>query len=192
MIEQKAELRTRMRGQRLQLTPADVAARSAAIGDQLRKLTLFLGAQTVFTYVSRGNEVQTHELIRDMLCGGKRVGVPAFDRERDAYHAAWIRHFPDDLQPGLLDILEPQPDRARTAPWDKFELLLVPGLAFDARGHRLGRGKGYFDRMLEQAIGLKVALAYDFEVLTEVPAAAHDVPMDFIITENRVVRCERK
>jgi 5-formyltetrahydrofolate cyclo-ligase len=191
-VFQKPELRQQMRAQRLQLTPADVQARSKAICARLAGMTVFLGGRHVFTYVSRGNEVQTHELIRDLLMDGKRVGVPTFDSERDAYHATWIRHFPDDLQPGKLDILEPRMDKVRRAEWDKFEVLLIPGLAFDARGHRLGRGKGYFDRMLEQAPGVKVALAYDFEVLAEVPVAAHDVPMDFIVTETRVIRCERK
>lgn len=181
-----------MRAQRLQLTPADVLARSQAICARLVGMTAFMGARHVFAYVSRGNEVLTHDLIRDLLMDGKRVGVPAFDRERNEYHASWIRHFPDDLQPGKLDILEPRADHRRVVEWDQFEVLLIPGLAFDGRGHRLGRGKGYFDRMLERATGVKIALAYDFEVLAEVPAAAHDVPMDFIVTETRVVRCERK
>ena len=66
-----------------------------------------------------------------------------------------------------------------------------PGLAFDGRGSRLGRGKGYFDRLLETASGVKIALAYDFEVLTEVPVDDHDVHMDFIVTETKVVHCKR-
>ena len=181
-----------MRAQRLQIAPADVAARSRAIGARLTGMTVFKGAKHVFTYVSRGHEVQTHDLIRDLLFDGRRVGVPAYDAPRDEYFAAWIRHFPDDLAAGKLDILEPRADVARRAEWEKFEVLLVPGLAFDERGHRLGRGKGYFDRMLEGAPGLKIALAFDDEVLPVVPAAAHDVPMDFIVTETRVLRCERK
>jgi 5,10-methenyltetrahydrofolate synthetase len=82
MIERKANLRIRMRAQRLQLTPADVQARSQAICARLAGLPVFLQAQRVFTYVSRGNEVLTHDLIRCLLSDGKQVGVPAFDRAR--------------------------------------------------------------------------------------------------------------
>lgn len=180
-----------MRAQRLTLSAAQVQAKSAAIGERLLALPVFATARKVFTYVSRGNEVGTHGLIQQLLATGREVGVPAFDMASDLYFASLVREFPGDLVAGKLDILEPKPAMARPVPLSYFGVLVIPGLAFDRRGCRLGRGKGYFDRMLEAAQGVKIALAYDFEVLSEVPVADHDVHMDFVVTETQIVQCRR-
>ena len=191
-VLQKTELRQRMRARRLALTPVEVRSRSEAIDALVMTLPAFTAARRILAYVSRGNEVMTHELIQRLLAAGREVGVPMFDAAREEYRASLVREFPADLQEGKLRILEPKPAAVRPVRMDYFEALLIPGLAFDERGHRLGRGKGYFDRMLEQTRGVKIALAYDFEVLAEVPAAVHDVPMDFIVTETQVVQCRTK
>jgi len=180
-----------MRAQRLTLSPAMVQAKSAAICERVLRLPVFATARKVFAYVSRGNEVATHGLIQQLLAAGREVGVPMFDATRDGYSASLVREFPGDLAPGKLDILEPKPAAVRPVRLSYFEVLVIPGLAFDRRGCRLGRGKGYFDRLLEGTPGVKIALAYDFEVLSEVPVADHDVHMDFIVTETQTVHCKR-
>jgi 5-formyltetrahydrofolate cyclo-ligase len=179
----------RVRAQRLRLSLAEVQQRSAAICARLTDLPAFANARRVFAYVSRGHEVMTHELIQQMLAAGREVGMPAYDTATDTYRASLVEQFPDDLHPGKLDILEPR--AVRPVGLDQFEVLLVPGVAFDVHGHRLGRGKGYFDRLLEGARGVKIGLAYEFEVLAEVPVAAHDVPMDLIVTETKTFHCQR-
>jgi 5-formyltetrahydrofolate cyclo-ligase len=84
--------------------------------------------------------------------------------------------------------LEPKPEAVRPVANDHIDVALVPGLAFDETGNRLGRGMGYFDRILQDLRGVKIALAYDFQVLSEVPTEAHDTPMDFIVTEKRLIK----
>jgi 5-formyltetrahydrofolate cyclo-ligase len=187
----KAELRKQMRAQRLSLSSAEVAAKSAAIRGRLLSLPAFVNARKVLAYASRGSEVATHELLSEILASGRELGVPMFDAGKDAYRTALIHQFPGDMLEGKLQILEPNPATARPVGIEYFDALLIPGLAFDGRGSRLGRGKGYFDRLLETASGVKIALAYDFEVLTEVPVDDHDVHMDFIVTETKVVHCKR-
>jgi 5-formyltetrahydrofolate cyclo-ligase len=88
--------------------------------------------------------------------------------------------------------MEPKPGAVRPVEAARLQALLVPGLAFDENGNRLGRGMGFFDRLLRDAHGLKIALAYDFQILSEVPAADHDVRLDFIVTETRSINCQRK
>jgi 5-formyltetrahydrofolate cyclo-ligase len=98
-----------------------------------------------------------------------------------------VHDFDADLATGKFGILEPRPEAIRPAALDQIGAVLVPGLAFDGTGNRLGRGFGHFDRLLRQTSGVKIALAFDFQVLDEVPAEAHDVRLDFIVTETRVV-----
>jgi 5-formyltetrahydrofolate cyclo-ligase len=175
----KAELREQMRRQ---LQSAAVRAHSAAVWERLAVLDEFKVAQCISAYVSTGNEIDTHGLIRQLLAMGRRVCVPAFAGE---YVPGEIHDFDADLVEGKFGILEPksvipaQPD-----------VWLVPGLAFDVKGNRLGRGGGFFDALLRKARGAKVALAHDFQLLNEVLAEAHDVRVDFIVTESRVVNCK--
>ena len=169
-----------------ELTPTQVRQKSAAIWERLSVLSAFAGAECVLVYVSNDHEVDTHGLIRQLLAMGRCVCVPAFV---DGYVPAEIADFDADLVAGKFGILEPR--TVRRVPAEKPDVWLVPGLAFDLKGYRLGRGQGYFDALLRSARGRKIALAHDFQVLTEVPAEPHDVGMDFIVTETRVVECKR-
>ena len=98
-----------------------------------------------------------------------------------------LHDFDAELATGKFGILEPKPGAVRLTALDRIDAVLVPGLAFDETGNRLGRGLGHFDRLLRQTSGAKIALAFDFQVLDEVPAETHDARMDFIVTETRVV-----
>lgn len=180
----KPVLRERLNAQIAGLETGTVRQHSAAVWERLAVLPEFVRAQCVCVYVSFGNEIETHGLIRQLLALGRRVGAPAF---RDGYVPVEIRDFDRDLVAGKLGILEPRPD----APTCRTDAWLVPGLAFDATGNRLGRGKGYYDGMLRESGGVKIALAHDFQVLPAVPVAAHDVRMDWIVTETRVVHCNQ-
>ena len=98
-----------------------------------------------------------------------------------------MQNFHSDLAVGQFGILEPKPGISQLAARDPIDVALVPGLAFDETGNRLGRGMGYFDRLLPGIGGTKIALAYDFQILKGIPAEAHDACVDFIVTEIRVV-----
>jgi 5-formyltetrahydrofolate cyclo-ligase len=141
----------------------------------------FQAAQCIGAYVSVDREIETHGLIRQLLAVGRRVCVPAFVGE---YVAAEIADFDADLQPGQFGILEP-----RTVRPAQPEVWLVPGLGFDRRGNRLGRGRGFFDALLRRTLALKIALAHEFQVLERIPAEAHDARMDRIVTETQVYEC---
>jgi len=93
-----------------------------------------------------------------------------------------------DLVPGVWDIPEPDARCPVVAP-EEVELFLLPGLAFDLGGHRLGYGRGYFDRVLGRAPGEKVALAFDGQIVETVPVGPQDVPVDAVVTPTRVIRC---
>jgi 5-formyltetrahydrofolate cyclo-ligase len=176
-----------MRARLAEQGTADVRVKSAAIWERLSILKEFAAASRLLVYVSTGNEVDTQGLIRQLLAMGRRVCVPRFDAGTQGYAASELRDFDGELTAGKFGILEPKPGAVRLAALDRIDAALVPGLAFDETGNRLGRGRGHFDRLLRQTSGAKIALAFDFQVLDEVPAEAHDAHMDFIVTETRVV-----
>ncbi len=95
----------------------------------------------------------------------------------------------DDLGPGYRGLLEPRPGAGRKVPWKEVEVALVPGLAFDLQGNRLGRGGGHYDRALPRLgpKALKIGLAFDFQVVERLPAEARDIPVHLVVTETRVI-----
>ncbi len=115
---------------------------------------------------------------------GKQVAFPVVSGEQ--LSARWVAGF-SELKPGAFGILEP----ANEAPCagNTFDLILVPGLAFDRRGGRLGRGKGYYDRFLSETGGLRAGICFEDQVVEEIPGEAHDIRMDFLITPAGIFPC---
>jgi len=183
-MSRKTDLRKRMAQAREALSPGDAAGHSAAIRGRVLETPEVLAARSLFTYVSRGNEVDTRELIRELIRRGKTILVPLITGEglMEAHRIERLA----DLQPGKFGILAPEkPNPFGGTP----DVTICPGVAFSRRGGRLGRGKGYYDRFLEKHPGtFAMALGYEFQVLEEVPVEEGDRPVGLIITEKRSIR----
>ena len=185
---EKRALRERILALRGALSADEVARRSRQIAMRLLALPAVREAQTIFCYLSHGNEAQTHQLVRDWLAAGKHIHVPAYHAEQRRYQPSHICDLERDLATGKLGILEPHTRRTPDRPAD---IAIVPGVAFDAQGHRLGYGKGFYDEMLKHFGGLKIALTFDCQMQPAVPHAPKDVPMDAVVTEEAVYWRER-
>lgn len=134
-------------------------------------------AEKIFTYVSKPDEVDTLKLIKYLLENGRDVYVPRINgRDIQAVRLKNIRQ----LKPGKFNILEPEGKASNTR---NFDLIFVPGVAFDFKGNRVGRGMGYFDRFFEKARGKKIGLAFHFQVFKKIPADTHDIKVDEVITD---------
>lgn len=186
---QKAARREECRARRRELTAKQAAAAGRAILQRLGQLDEYAGAWLVHTYVStKENEVDTHGLIRRCLEQGRRVAVPVVRPGTRILAHAEIQGL-EQLVPDAWGIPSPPPDHGE---WiealDEIELIVVPGVAFDARGHRLGLGGGYYDRFLSRVSAPKVGLTYDCLLLDEVPLEPHDAVMDIVVTESAVYR----
>ena len=183
----KAALRREVLSRRAAL--ADRESRSAAIEDLAGSLPEFERAGVVATYVGVGDEVATGRLLTRALERGSVVCVPW--RDGNDLHLARLLA-PHELVPVSFGLLEPPRELAltRVIPPSEVDLMLIPGVAFDRAGGRLGHGKGFYDRLLERAGAgpLRVALAFDCQVVDEVPMTAGDERMDLIVTENGVLR----
>lgn len=184
---QKATLRTAALAARAAV--ADGPARSAAIAVRLRALPAFQAAATICWYVGVRDEVATLPMITAAVAEGRRSAVPWRAGDRlDLFEISGA----DDLAAASFGLLEPsaavRSDPSRHVNPEEVDLFVVPGVAFDRRGGRLGYGRGYYDRLLALARpGVTiVGLAFEAQMVELVPAAAHDVPMDAVVTEAAV------
>lgn len=189
----RAALRRDLIARRLALTTEEVARRSEAIISRVEQLPAYGQARVLMTYVAFRQEVETRELIRRALAHGKQVVVPRVDREEHRLLAVAIDGL-QDLFPGAWGIPEPKAVAGRTVAPSAIDLVIVPGVAFDRCGNRLGYGGGYYDRFLPtlRPAAAVVALAYGFQVLQELPPGPHDVPVQYVVTEDEVIVCRRK
>lgn len=178
----KLELRKNMSKLRDKLLKEDKEQYDYEIFSKLTSDTLYIDSKVLFIYVSFKNEVGTHKIIIDALKRGKTVCVPKVISKKEGMRAIIIKSF-SDLKEGKFGILEPEKEEPFVNPQD-IDLCIVPGLAFDLNGGRLGYGGGFYDRFLSKASSktFKLALAYDFQVINEVPTKEHDIKIDRIIT----------
>ena len=187
----KSVLRRKMLGERNQLSWKQTQQSSEQIGLNLQAFPQFQRAGIILFYATWGKEVDTLPMISLALESGKRVSLPIVRaKERDMLLAE-IRH-PGDLAPGYCSIPEPRAE-ARLIAFEAVDVVIVPGLAFDSFGYRLGYGGGYYDRLLKK-LGFQtlIGLAYNSQVLSQIPHESYDVPIDWIITENKIIDCQQQ
>lgn len=143
----------------------------------------FLKAKNIFTFVSFKNEVDTHKLIKYALARGKTVCVPKVNNINKTMEAIKINSF-DELRKSNYGILEPLLEDNKINP-EIIDLVIVPGLAFDKNGGRVGYGGGYYDKFLwnKNMTAMKVGVCYRFQVINLVPIDEHDVLLDRLITD---------
>jgi len=162
----------------------EIADKSKAIAERLFRLPEYKKAKTIMFYASKKLEVQTLDAIR-MALREKNVAVPLV--KGDDMAAVRISRM-GDLAPGAFGV--PEPRRGTQIRPKDIDLVIVPGVAFDAKGNRVGYGKGYYDKYLKKTVRAQVvALAYEFQIVPTVPAECHDVRVHKIITEKRTVSC---
>ncbi len=189
----KNKIRDRVLRDRKSLPSERIAAKSRAIAERVLRLPEFKAAGTVMFYVSQGSEVETRRLIEETLQSGRKVAVPVAVPEGRGLIPVLIRDPDRELSPGSQGVLEPDPGNGRAIDPSEIDLIILPGVAFDSQGNRLGRGKAYYDNFLKKLRkeACKVALAFERQIVEEIPPASHDVPVDKIVTEKRVIDCKK-
>lgn len=183
IADRKRAIRETALARRAELSPADHAERSQRIRQRLLAHPAVVGARRVFTFVSFGTEVDTHGIIDALLADGRHVAIPRI------MDASTIRAVPmtswDDLAPGHWGILSPRFDAPAAGP---FDVAVIPGVAFTEQGGRIGHGRGYYDRWLAaNAVETTIALAFERQIVPELPLEPHDRPVDVIATEERLL-----
>jgi 5-formyltetrahydrofolate cyclo-ligase len=190
--DEKKKLRTFLRRCRRGLSPAEVTAKSRLITERLRAFTQFQQARTLVLYSADENEVQTEVIWQEAATQGKAVYYPRITADRA--NLEFVRRYPGDrLIPGTFGIFIP-PGNDLLEGLGATDIVLTPGVGFDRQGHRLGRGKGYYDRAFRSFLsgGLRVALAYEFQIMPHIPAVSYDERVQYIVTEVELIDCSDK
>ena len=182
----KAGLKQSITEKRNSLSKEEILEKSGKIKDNLFVLEQYKKSKTVMFFVSFNSEVNTHEMIKEAL-KAKTVIVPkVLEHEIEP---SMIADFDSLVSTGKFGILEPI--ETMKIAYKNIGLVLVPGIAFDILGHRIGYGFGFYDRFLAKVPkAVKIGLTFDFQVVEKVPHEEHDVAVDLIVTEERVVECK--
>ena len=184
-MKSKTDIRQEIGIARAALSPEWIVENSRELQQLLSSMQEYQDATTVGCYLSVAGEVSTVDIVSACWSDGKKVCVPAYDERCKGYGLASLSNG-TELKTGLFGI--PEPVVVEWVHLDEIDMMIVPGLAFDAHGGRVGHGGGYYDRILQQKPGLlAVAVAFECQVKDEVPMTPLDVRMDFIVTEQRII-----
>lgn len=185
MVEQKRALRRRLLRKLRAQSKATRRVKSLKVERKLRRSSLYRRAKSILCYVAHDGEVETRPILEQILADGKRLAVPFTVPEKRRLIGAEIKDPALDLEPGPYGIPHPKRIYGRRVAYRQLDLVIVPGVAFDREGRRLGRGGGYFDRFLEKVPKRvpRIGLAFRFQVVKTLPAETHDQPVTRVITD---------
>jgi 5-formyltetrahydrofolate cyclo-ligase len=182
----KAALRQQVLERLKGMSAAQRAAASAQAHALLASQAAWKGARSVLLFAPLPGELDLWPLLPEALAAGKRVALPRFDPSSKTYSAHFVEHPETEVRVGYFGIREPGAQCPRLSS-DGVELILVPGLAFDLHGGRLGRGKGYYDQLLAATKGKRCGVGFDEQIASEIPVEPHDARMDCLLTPTRWV-----
>lgn len=180
----KVTIRKKMLSSRNGMSRKEIEDKSAAIARKLFRCPVFKKAKRVMFYAAFKNEVETSAMIKRALDEKKEVFVP---RVEGSEILAVKISCCGELSHGSFGIKEPRGTAKPLHASDlKFGAIIIPGIAFDTECNRLGFGKGYYDRFLARAAGLKIGLAYGFQITEKLPVSKNDIKTDMVITEEKI------
>ncbi len=191
-IKAKKELlRQKLLAKRDALSAQERLKKSGEIVSRLLKQPIIIEAKNIFTYVSFRSEVETHEMINIFLDQGKAVSVPFTDTKKKMIIPSIIKSVKNDLVPGTFGIFEPVAEKLCPMLVDDIDIVIMPGAVFSYKGFRIGYGGGFYDRFLQKRSIPTYALAFDFQIIDEVPfSPQYDVKVDYIATEKRIIEAK--
>ena len=187
-IETKTELRSKIRAALDKISPAVRAVESIELGEQLNMQ--MPSARTILFFAPLPDELDVWPVLELSLALGITCALPFFDAEKKTYGAREIKNLATDIILGKFDVREPAAS-CTEIPLEKFDLVLVPGIAFDLFGNRLGRGLGFYDRLLQAVSGVKCGICYDLQLVGNIPMEPHDVKVDFVLTPAKIINARR-
>lgn len=185
----KANLRKEMLQQRKNMETRNVSSFSNKIISAIMELPEFINSKNIMLYLSFNKEVNTYPLARWCLDNGKTVIAPYCIQSQREIVPYKITNLVNDLTKSTFGVMEPKYNLLEKANIEDIDLIIVPGVVFDENCNRIGFGAGYYDRFLPKRSKNTpaVGIAYDYQIIDKVPTGEYDVPLDFIITEERTI-----
>ena len=185
----KDNLRKSMLKKRKNMELENISAFSDKIIGTIKTLAEFINCKNIMLYLSFNNEVDTYALAKWCLDNDKKVIVPYCINATREIIPFEISNLANDLTKSTFGIMEPKHDLLNKANIEDIDLIIVPGVVFDEHCNRIGFGAGYYDRFLPKRVKdtSTIGIAYDYQVINKIPTGDYDVPLDFIITEKRII-----
>ena len=177
-------MRQEIRQRLTALSDKDRIERSARACSMLATRAAWQKANVILFYAPLGHELDIWPLVGTAMQSGKLVCLPRYDAAKDCYCTCQLRDLTSEIELGRYGIREPAA-RCSAVPLNRLDLVLVPGVSFDLRGHRLGRGKGIYDRLLRAVRGTACGVGFDEQIVQMVPAEPHDSDVNCILTPTR-------
>jgi 5-formyltetrahydrofolate cyclo-ligase len=167
----------------------DLQKKNLQIENRLFEFANFREANISLLYMPHDNEVDTKPIIQRCLDYNKLIVLPAFNIDNFTMTLLKVDNLGDDLKSGPRGILEPDPNHCKVVPIERIDIAILPGIALDEKGGRIGSGEGYYDRLVPRLpiTTRKVALAYECQIVQQIPMESHDKHVDIIITEERII-----
>jgi len=181
----KTALRQKIRAALEKISTAVRAVESIELCERLKPQ--LQSARTILFFAPLPGELDLWPLLEEAAREGKKVALPWFDPVAQTYRARRVENLTREIVTGKFGVREPAASCVEI-PLDRFDLALVPGVAFDLSGNRLGRGQGHYDRLLAKISGVKCGVSYDFQLVGEIPNEPHDARVDFVLTPVRCVK----
>lgn len=182
----KAKLRSEKLLERLNHHPSEKKIKDEQILRKLLKLPEFQKAKTVLLYLPIHGEVDLSELFSEKTRKLNKKFILPRVKDEKTLHLYYVSHL-DEVEVGRYKILEPKVHLKQAYP-KEIDLAVIPGIVFAENGHRIGYGKGFYDRLLKHIQAPKIGVAYHFQIIENIPGEVHDTPMDIIITEQKTIK----
>lgn len=180
----KEEIRRKNKEKRSKISRAEVGQKSSAAAKVFILSEIYKDAKCIMLYSPLGNETDTSEIIESAFCDGKKIVLPVTDQNSGQLTPVIVTKN-TTFKKGAFSVSEPiGAEKAKTS---EIDVVVVPGIAFDKKGNRIGFGKGCYDKLLYCMSAIKVGFCYDFQVLDEIPSDGHDIKMDYLITEKGLI-----
>ena len=183
-IEAKAVLRRELRAAVAAMSAEQKAIASGAARQLLIQQRIWREAHSILFFAPTADEVNIWPLLEEALSEGRTVALPRFESPKAGYRACRVESLAQEINAGKFDIREPSSSCAEVA-LNRLDLILVPGVGFDLHGRRLGRGKGFYDQMLAAVRGTTCGVAFEQQIVREVPVEPHDIYLNCILTPTR-------
>lgn len=185
----KKTIRKEILRRRDSLDPKKKRQKDRLIMDKVFSLLEFQRARTIFYFASFRSEVSTLPHIKEAFRQGKRIFLPKVDNLKKRLKIYEILDL-EEIKPGFMGIPEPEVSADRERNINEVDLVIMPGVAFDPQGNRLGYGAGYYDKLLSslKRIIPLIAIAFDEQILESLPSEGHDVKIHMIVTDRRIIK----
>lgn len=189
----KKILRSEILKKRKSLSQEELIEKSSSIAKLLFSSEQYKNSKYIMCYIDFRNEVKTEEIVKTALKEDKNIIIPITIVETRQLILSQLYDYDKELETGTYGILEPKKEYIREVAPKLIDLVLMPGVAFDRRGYRIGYGGGYYDRFLtkiDKSVS-KIALAFELQMVPRVKEGRYDIPVDYIITEKEIIKASK-